>query len=154
MGKPGDRMGKPGDRRFGPGRKRKPRPRFLDSMSSEQRRRFHENLEMWKSMSPEQKEAMQERHRRLIREMRREFEEQAEKKNITLDSEQRRRAFIAYLLLRRQLENQLREDAAQKREEALPGIFDTAVEKARTGGKINPASGEASSDPGEVGAGT
>ena len=132
FGKPGGGNGehrrpKPGDRR----RKHERGRHFLDSMSKDQRRKFHENLELWKSMSPEQKQSMHERHKRLMGRLKREFETQLEEKGITLDSEERRRTFIAYLLLRRQFENRLREDADAKRKEALPGIFDAAIEKAR-----------------------
>jgi hypothetical protein len=87
----------------------------LEALTPEQRKRFQENLLRWANLSPEEKKALREREEVRKQVIEEETNTAIQESGLQLDPDRREQFVKRYAEGRRQIEEQLRKDMAEKR---------------------------------------
>jgi hypothetical protein len=87
----------------------------LEALTPEQRKRFQENFLRWSNLSPEEKKALRDREEVRKKVIEQETENAIQESGLQLEGERREQFVKRYGEGRRQIEEQLRKEMAEKR---------------------------------------
>ncbi|HEV7866725.1 MAG TPA: hypothetical protein VGO90_03520, partial [Chthoniobacteraceae bacterium] len=95
----------------------------VEALTPEQRRRFQENFVRWSDLPPEEKKGLRNREELRKKFMEREIDAALRESGLQLNSEQRELFIKRYAEERRQVEEQLRKEMAEKRKPLVREIL-------------------------------
>ena len=90
--------------------------RIFDELSPDQRKKFLDNLNQWKAMSPEEQELFRDRDLFRRQKIAAEIQDAANKTGLHLDDDQREIFALRYTQERRKIEDALRKETDQQRQ--------------------------------------
>jgi len=98
--------------------------KLFDRMTPEEKERFKENFERWKTLPPEERQALM-MHEKMRRErMLQEIDEAIKKTALQLDKDRREMFALRYAQERRKIEEQLRREMEEKRRPLLKEMIE------------------------------
>ena len=90
--------------------------RLFEQLSPDQQKKFFDNLDQWKAMSPEEQELFRDRELFRREKIAQEIQEAITKSNLHLDNDQREVYALRYTQERRKIEEVLRKQTDKQRE--------------------------------------
>jgi len=101
--------------------------KYIDRPIPEEKERFSEKIEKWKSLPPEEREALM-LHEKMRREkMQHEIEETLKNSGLQLDKDRQEVFTLRYTQERRKIEEQLRKELEEKRRPLLKEMIERLV---------------------------
>lgn len=98
--------------------------RLFEQLSADQQRKFLENLDQWKTMSPEEQELFRDRELFRREKIALEIQQAINKSGLKLDDDQREVYALRYTQERRKIEETLRREMDQKRQVMVGEMLD------------------------------